>query len=286
MFMNRLQMLFFEDGNNLLIQSNAGKSTKRKKALIQEALNEKSRHAEDAYAANKMSASELLRQAANHFDDDKVIDVFRASADMDITESKPSRDPDEAAIEDDINFDERMWVLSQDPDLTDIGINSWAWTTSKWLDQPSLPPEKLYSLRRDDPNEVTTVLCVICHSKAKKQYLVNCGHFFCYDCVNRTDFKNCFLCRTPILNRRAMNFSCLTLVWKDEDHLYDTDNANQNRSNRFNTTNDEEGIPDNEDSNINLHAQHLASHLNTANEEEEQLLIGEGKSKHIIDNLT
>ena len=259
-FMNRLRMLFFENNINLITQSKTGLSSpsNTKISNASKMIVEKSKQAEMQYSNGSISAAALLRQAADHYNDDKVMEVFRDLTtinleDSDIQEPPP---PEVQAVEDDISVDERMWLLNQDPDLTDISTSTLTWETTQWINdneviQPEQtePKEKVYSVKYDDVNDAVRILCTVCTSSTTKQTALNCGHFFCNSCINRPDMNNCPMCRTRIKTRQPINLGSITLSWKDD-------------------------VP----TNIDLYTQMLTQQLHNASAAEELVITGRGKN--------
>lgn len=82
MFMNRLQSSVISNGLAIVAQSQSGRVKLRKQNdRVREALLEKAKHLEREYLEGLKTATDVLRAAACHYDDDKVVEVFSAFAD-------------------------------------------------------------------------------------------------------------------------------------------------------------------------------------------------------------
>lgn len=292
--MNRLKVVFFENGITLIAQSKFGKTTVSKLTSTAQSLVDKSREAEFQYSAGILSASALLRLAANHYDDDKVITVLNDLTNVDKNVNSdvcepPS--PEEQRLENDMSINDRDWILTQDPDLTDIGIHTLSWETSNWTTEDDHAsqnnpdqPMTTYTVGRDNVNDAVEVLCTICNMNKNEQHVINCGHFFCPKCIDNIENQSrkstprkapeCALCRSPIASRRPIILGSITLAWK------------QDVENEFGS----KKTPDNNTANntdVNAHAAHLAQLLETAGPEDERYLRGEGKNNNSTSkNLT
>lgn len=89
LFLNRLKTAVFEEGFNVVLQTNGGKSEKAPKTLAAKSLAEKASKAEEDYASDQITAAELLNIVANHYDDDRTLAALAPEED-DGDNSQPS----------------------------------------------------------------------------------------------------------------------------------------------------------------------------------------------------
>lgn len=283
-FMNRLRILFFESGVNLIAQGNGGKAFQYKGTLAAQQLVDLSRDAEQLYTNGTMSAAALLRTAADHYNEEKVVDVLRIyTAEPQDTPTTESLPENLRALEDDMSIDDRMWYLTQDPDLMDIGTQSMSWTTSMWTMPETNVPEKSYNVQTDDVHDAVRVLCLVCARSTTEQMVLNCGHFFCNDCLQRDELQDCPYCRTPITTRKPLILSALSLAWREHadanfnnskpsDPIQDATNPQLPNETPTNHLTNEPAAP----LTVQEHAELLAQQLQTASRQEELLLTGQG----------
>ena len=79
--MNSLRCSVYQSGISIVAQNEAGRASKQKATLAAQKLNEKSRDIELKYLSGLVCPAEVLQQAAAHYDDDKLHEILRASAD-------------------------------------------------------------------------------------------------------------------------------------------------------------------------------------------------------------
>ena len=87
LFLNRVKASVFETSANNVAQANNGKSDKVARRKAARKLCEKAAASEDLYAEGNMSATDLMRLVASHYDDEKLLDVL-ARMDEDDFEGK------------------------------------------------------------------------------------------------------------------------------------------------------------------------------------------------------
>lgn len=95
LFLNRLNTAVFEQGMNVVAQANAGKQVVKVGGHTQAArkLAEKAAKAEEDYAAGHISATELVRRVASHYDDEKVLDVLASMSTPEELDSQGEKKP-------------------------------------------------------------------------------------------------------------------------------------------------------------------------------------------------
>jgi len=273
-------MLFFEQGINILAQSNEGKNTTKRVTLAAEQLNKRAKDIEDQYKKGKISASTVLRLAADHFNEEQVYDALKEAVDnepLNIADAA-DQDPEAARVETDIDLDERVWTLEQDNDLTDIGNESMSWEAADWNTKEIPTPHKTFSAKFDDPNDVTSIICTICLFPTSQQAVVDCGHFLCKNCLDKLEYEECPMCRSPITTRKMVNFSTLTLAWKDDvDHQF-------GKRDSFNRNPDEPSSPKEPTepprTNLDDYTDHLVDRLQNGTVQEERVIRGTGEESH------
>ena len=81
LFMNRLQSNIYENSISLVAQVNAGRQTKYRATLEAQRLDRRARTVEENYNNGLLSATEVLQNASVHYNDDRLIEVFRQAAD-------------------------------------------------------------------------------------------------------------------------------------------------------------------------------------------------------------
>ena len=81
LFMNRLQSNIYENSISLVAQVNAGRQTKYRATLEAQRLAKRARQVEENYDEGLLSATEVLQNASVHYNDDRLIEVFRQAAD-------------------------------------------------------------------------------------------------------------------------------------------------------------------------------------------------------------
>lgn len=150
-FLNCVQTSVIGNGFAIVAQTNSGRTRRTKLASAQKHLLEAAVDVERRYHEGELSASDVLRIAAAHFDDNKVAEAFVAFArSQEETElvAQPADDDldtdDEEGVEedgllpdvdvttaiDDLEVDDRLLELERDPDLTDVDPE--VWMTTVW----------------------------------------------------------------------------------------------------------------------------------------------------------
>lgn len=82
LFMNKLQSTVIRSGMAIVAQCNSGRQRLRKvNDRVRHILLDKAAVLEREYLAGTKTATDVLRAAACHYDDDKVVEVFSAFAD-------------------------------------------------------------------------------------------------------------------------------------------------------------------------------------------------------------
>lgn len=87
LFLNRVKTSVFETSANNVAQTNSGRSDKGASGKAARKLCDKAASSEDLYAQGNMSATDLMRLVASHYDDEKLLDVL-ARMDEDDVEGK------------------------------------------------------------------------------------------------------------------------------------------------------------------------------------------------------
>ena len=81
LFMNRLQTTIYENSISVVAQVNAGRQTKYRATLEAQRLARRAVQVEQNYDEGLLTPTEVLQIASVHYDDDKLIEVFRQAAD-------------------------------------------------------------------------------------------------------------------------------------------------------------------------------------------------------------
>ena len=79
--MNRLQSNIYENSISLVAQVNVGRQKKYRATLEAQRLAKRARQVEENYDEGLLSATEVLQNASVHYNDDRLIEVFRQAAD-------------------------------------------------------------------------------------------------------------------------------------------------------------------------------------------------------------
>ena len=77
--------------------------------------------------------------------------------------------------------------------------------------------------------------CPICYEVNSNNFILSCGHMFCYDCLQKTFFDYFTIEKKPFcpLCRQSVNKKTLKLIFKKIyiPHIYPTDFVNKNTLN-------------------------------------------------------
>lgn len=233
-FMNRLKTNVYENGVTLVAQVNQGNAVKAKATLAAQRLSERAKTIEQNYTDDLITPEDVLKIAACHFDDDKLVDVLRnlvdkedneaARAELNSAPTPPAPTPAaQTSNSSSANEDERSQALLEDPDLTDM--DSEDWPVSDWLQSdaepqaanitPSHSTAQPLTGPRPDVQDLVKVICIVCNKDPDYQeVLVDCGHIFCRDCVRRPEFAICPLCNTPKGRTSTIHVSTIMFAWK------------------------------------------------------------------------
>ena len=246
-FLNRVKTLVYEQSINIVAQTSQGRSQRMKVTAAANRLAEKAKRVEEEYAAGQLSATDVLRLASVHYDDDAVIDLLRNEAAHDMRQQAEPADAvdgmplDAPAVEPEFEFpdDERAAALEDDPDLEDMDAEDWI--AGDWQQddtQESLETEagnadsSQPSTQRlpADASDLVVPVCIVCNESPDWQEVIACGHFFCQTCLARPDFEQCPICRTPKSDSFRIRIKTVMLAYRrDVDSSFGTQFGPGNR---------------------------------------------------------
>jgi len=95
--MMSLRNIAYQKGISTIAQVERGRATPVKRTLAAQALHNKSQDLETAYMNGLLSASEMLRQVAAHYDDNELHEILIADAEL-LEEEANFPDDDEITI--------------------------------------------------------------------------------------------------------------------------------------------------------------------------------------------
>ena len=252
-FMNMLKTLFYENGICVINQVSQGRAEKHPQTAAARRLSEKSEKAEADYRDNVINAEKLLKEAAAHYDEDRLMEIMGNASDANQTAQDTSNSQATAPINEDSNqnsqssgaevtqsssqnsddvmvIEDREEQIRNDPDLRDLDNDEWQITNWSEPDavspsneeeedltllHPEAPPGGRQGRAAPDVNELVVPICILCNeSPPSQQLLKNCGHTFCSNCVNRPEFLICPVCRSPKGETVTNHVGTLMLAWK------------------------------------------------------------------------
>ena len=129
MFLNRLKTCFYENGISIVAQANNARNEAYRNTLAIQALAAKCDAAESHYKFGQHSAEDYLKLAASHFDNDKIIEILRITAEEDEKEAAAIA----ASGSNQSSLDDREMALAEDEDLSDMDEGSWE--SEDWTQQ-------------------------------------------------------------------------------------------------------------------------------------------------------
>ena len=253
-FLNRMKSLIFDNSICVINQIHQGRSDKNKVTTAARKLVEKAEEAENKYKLNIISAEGLLIEAAAHYDEDKIMEIFSNETDQEQREAATNAVGDlstndastsngtnmensQTSVESEENSSNLMGTTERDeeirnePNLRDFDNDNWP--VSNWLDSTNtqeqdaaastpevedltlLHPDSRPGGVRPDVNDLVVPICLLCSDNPTTQLLLkSCGHSFCQNCVDRPDFVVCPICRTPKGETVINHVGTMMLAWK------------------------------------------------------------------------
>lgn len=94
-FMHKLKTTVFESSFNVMCAASAGRQEKHRITIAAQRLAERAADAEQKYAAGEITAAELLRLVACHYDDKAVVDLFSNLTDAELDDEVQVLDLDD-----------------------------------------------------------------------------------------------------------------------------------------------------------------------------------------------
>ena len=170
-FMNLLKTLFYENGICVINQVTQGRAEKHPQTTAARRLNQRSEKVEADYRDKSINAEKLLKEAASHYDEDRLMEVMdtvsdanQTSQDMSTPQANQAIGPivvqdgnnDEAIpnsqsssradatqpsskdSEDVMGVEDREEEIRNDPDLTDLDNDEWQITN--WSEPEATAP--------------------------------------------------------------------------------------------------------------------------------------------------
>ena len=189
-FIACLRTTVVTDGIAITAAAEAGNLKARKEDKAREYLINSAKQLEEDYFEGFTQPSDVLLQAAAHFNNEKVItylaNVAESHQQFEDLRNEPNDSDNDADLLPDVDqalLDERQTALNDDPDLRDVDT-TYNWVTSIW---PSAASDTEIASqvigRAEDVERVVAVLCFICYNQNEKFIaLDNCEHLLCPSC--------------------------------------------------------------------------------------------------------
>jgi len=227
-FIACLRTTVITDGIAITAAAEAGNLKQRKEDKAREFLVNSAKQLEEDYLEGFTQPSDVLLQAAAHFNNEKVITYLANVADShqeaEDLRNEPNDSDNDADLLPDVDqalLDERQRALNDDPDLRDVDTD-YNWVTSIW---PSAASDTEIASqvigRAEDVERVVAVLCFICYDQNEKFIaLDNCEHLLCPSCYTtiQDSTNECPSCKKPIGAGpgKVVNVGCLKFARQRE----------------------------------------------------------------------
>ena len=227
--MNRMKTLIYENGITMIAQTNQGRNHKMKVTAAAHKLAERAKSTEANYASGKLSAADVLRLAACHYNDDAVLTLLRNAADHEAflrneepdTDSPPNSQLS-ASQQESQDLSDNETEQDSDSDLEPMDAQNWS--TTDWLhgiEQSNLDNNPASASRSSTPSrlppdasDLVEPVCILCNDNPDMQEVMACAHFFCGPCINRPEFQRCPICRTPKSDTFKIRIKTVMLAYK------------------------------------------------------------------------
>ena len=204
-------------------QTKQGRNHKMKVTAAAHKLAERARTTEANYADGKLSAADVLRLAATHYNDDAVLTLLRNVAeheamlrDEPVEADTPPSSQSSASLQDgQEHSDEEQAAYSElEP------MDSQEWSSTDWLQGNEQSELGVVSRSPTPPtlpanaSDLVEPVCIICNDNPDVQEVISCGHFFCRPCLDRPEFEHCPICRTPKSDTFRIRIKTVMLAYK------------------------------------------------------------------------
>ncbi len=79
-FMNTLRCTVYQQGISIVAQNSSGRTQASKATIAARKLTEKSKEVEESYLQGLITPTEVLQQAATHYEDNQILDTFLSAS--------------------------------------------------------------------------------------------------------------------------------------------------------------------------------------------------------------